>query len=315
MNKQFLEDVKIGLSSQPKFLSSRYFYDKVGDKLFVDIMNMPEYYLTDAEHEILKQQSEAIIVDLNLQKNTFFELIELGAGDGTKTKELLNILLADGYNFEYIPIDISQNALDNLEQCLHIEIPHLKVKTQQGDYFKILASLKDSHHPKVVLFLGSNMGNLLDHEAQAFIYHLGENLNANDKLFLGVDLIKSEEIVLPAYNDAANITANFNLNILERINREFDADFNTELFEHKPEYTEKEGIAKSYLVSTVEQEIEVKALNKTFTFLEGEKIHTEISRKYNDTVINNILQGTDFKVIAKRTDSKNLFADYILNRA
>lgn len=311
---KFARDVAAGLSSTPKFLSSRYFYDAIGDKLFQDIMNMPEYYLTNAEFEIMSKQGAEIIKALGLSKDTYFELVELGAGDGTKTKELLKVLLAEGYNFDYMPIDISQDVLDGLSTSLNKELEDLSVHPQQGDYFDVLASFKDSEHPKVVLFLGSNLGNMEDEQAHDFLYQLGSNLKKDDKLFLGLDQIKSVDIVLPAYDDPQKITAQFNLNLLVRMNRELGANFDLEWFEHAPEYTEEEGIAKSFLVSKRCQMVYIKELDSTVEFREGEKIHTEISRKYNDVILGKILGGTDFKVTDKLMDSKQYFADYILTR-
>ena len=314
MNIQFLKDVEEGLNSDPKFLSSKYFYDKIGDDLFVQIMNMPEYYLTRSEYEIFSDQSNEIIDALEINSNSYFELIELGAGDGLKTKALLNVLLDHKYQFDYIPVDISQNALDDLEESLSKELPSLTVKKKQGTYFEVLKSIKTSNHPKIILFLGSNIGNLLDHEAHNFLDQLASTLNKNDKLLLGVDQIKSRDIVLPAYNDSNNITAKFNLNLLNRINKEFGANFELDSFNHVPEYTEQEGIAKSYLVSNKEQAIYIKAINTTFNFLKGEKIHTEISRKYNDAILEKILSDTKFEIKSKFVDTKKYFADYIINK-
>ncbi len=314
MITQFKKDVELGLSDSPKTLPSKYFYDKKGDELFVQIMNMPEYYLSRTELEIFKEQSQEIINALELDPNQYFELIELGAGDGTKTKELLKILDKNNYNFDYIPIDISQNALDKLEQNLNKELPNVSVEKKQGDYFEMLATLHETQRPKVVLFLGSNIGNMSDELATDFIYKLGANLRSNDKLFLGVDLIKSAEIVLPAYSDAAGITKAFNLNLLTRINKELDGNFNIDTFSHQAKYSEDDGIALSFLVSIEEQKVTLNASEKIFHFAKGEKIHTEISRKYNDEIINDILKDTDFQIQNKLTDSKDYFANYILNR-
>lgn len=314
MIEQFSKDVELGLSNFAKTLPSRYFYDEIGDKLFVDIMNMPEYYLTDSEFEIFKNQSQNIIDGLEVKPDEYFELIELGAGDGTKTKELLKELVAQGYNFDYSPIDISSHALVGLSAILQTEIPSLHVTPKQGDYFEVLHDIKASKHKKCLLFLGSNMGNMSDEEARQFIYQLGANLKTDDKLLLGVDLIKSKDIVLPAYDDAQNITSKFNLNLLHRINKELDGEFELDHFEHQPEYEEEEGIAKSFLVSTKTQSVHIKSVNRTFDFKKGEKIHTEISRKYNDYILNQILEKTDFTITEKLTDSKNYFADYILTR-
>jgi L-histidine N-alpha-methyltransferase len=311
---QLKKEVDEGLSNVEKSLPSKYFYDKTGDALFIKIMHLPEYYVTRSEHEIFKTQSETIIEALQLKPDTYFDLIELGAGDGLKTKELLRELDRGNYRLDYMPIDISQNALDNLEVDLNNELPRLSINKKQGDYFEVLESLKENQHPKVILFLGSNIGNMPDEIATDFISKLSDNLQKGDKLFLGVDLIKPSSIVLPAYSDNQGITADFNLNLLDRINRELEANFDLEFFEHQPEYKESEGIAKSYLVSTKAQQVYIAQLNKTFIFNEGEKILMEISRKYNDTILNSILSKTDFIIKDKITDSKGYFANYILER-
>lgn len=310
----FKNDVEHGLNQTPKTLPSKYFYNKKGDALFVEIMNLPEYYLTRSELDIFKNKTNELIDAIEVQPDSYFELIELGAGDGLKTKELLKELQTKNYSFDYFPIDISSNALTQLEKVLNTEIPNLSVKTQQGDYFEILDVLKESHQPMVILFLGSNIGNMTDEQAAQFIYQLGNNLQKGDQLILGVDLIKSVDIVLPAYNDSQGVTAKFNLNLLDRINEELDADFDTNNFKHQPEYTEEEGIAKSYIVSTANQTVTIKSLNATFQFSKGEKIHTEISRKYNDQLVQKIIKDTDFSLKTKIMDPNEYFADYILTR-
>jgi len=315
MNEQFKIEVEDGLSQSPKSLPSKYFYDKIGDALFVEIMHLSEYYLTRAELEIFKNKSNEIIDNLQVEKDKYFELIELGAGDGLKTKELLKSLLSRGFNFDYFPIDISQNALDKLEDSLKSDLPTLGIKKQQGDYFEILASLKKSKHPKVILFLGSNIGNMSDEVAAQFIYELGSNLTTNDKLLLGVDLKKDASIVLPAYNDSKGITRAFNLNLLNRINKELGGNFDIEQFDHQPAYSETEGIARSFLMSLKKQEIYVEALHKSFEFQKGEKIATEISRKYDDEIIERLIKKTDFKIVKKLTDRRNYFANYIFTRS
>lgn len=277
-------------------------------------MHAPEYYLTRAELEIFQAKTIQMIETLGLNRETYFELVELGAGDGLKTKELLRMLERKLFDFDYLPIDISQNALDNLEKNFARELPRVSLKKMQGDYFEVIESLKTSNHPKVVLFLGSNLGNMSDEEATEFIFKLGENLNVGDKLLLGVDLIKDSAIVLPAYDDKDGITAAFNINLLNRINKELGGDFDVNQFKHQPEYTEEEGIAKSFLMSLTTQEVKIEKLGKTFQFEEGEKIATEISRKYNDQIIQQIIQNSAFEMVDKITDSKNYFSNYILKR-
>ena len=314
MIETFKKDIEAGLSKVLKTLPSKYFYDSIGDKLFVKIMNMPEYYLTRAEHDIFKNQTSNIIEKIKVEPNTFFEIIELGAGDGTKTKLLLKELIGLNFNFKYSPVDISENALKILKTSLKSEISSLDVSTKQGDYFDVLEGLKEQKAPKIVLFLGSNIGNMQDETARIFLKRLSNSLNKNDKVVLGVDLIKSEKIVLPAYSDKDGITKSFNLNLLTRINKELDGDFKEENFNHLATYKEEEGIARSYLVSKLNQEITIKALNKSFSFTKGEKIHTETSRKYNNKILESLLKETDLEITDKLMDSKNLFSDYILTK-
>lgn len=314
INNAFKSDVDKGLTSTMKYLPSKYFYDEKGDALFVKIMNMPEYYLTRAEHEIFKVQTSDIIESFGFDKNQYFELIELGAGDGTKTIELLKHLSQEDFQFEYIPIDISLNALTILEDSLTKELPGLKVTKELGTYFNVLKTLKNSHHPKVVLFLGSNIGNMSDDQAKDFVTKLSNFLNDGDKVLLGVDLIKPTEIVLPAYNDCQGITRDFNLNLLERINRELGGNFDINNFYHQPEYDENSGFAKSFLVSEINQTVSIEVLDKDFHFKEGERIFTEVSRKYNDAILKEILSESELKIKNQFTDSSNYFADYILEK-
>lgn len=315
MIEQFKLDVEQGLSHKPKTLPSKYFYDATGAALFVKIMNMPEYYPTKAEFEIFKHHSSEMIDSMELEPDSFFELIELGAGDGTKTKELLRVLLDRKFDFEYLPIDISSSALNDLEFNLRGEFPALKVRKKHGDYFNVLETLKENHLPKVILFLGSNIGNLSDELSAEFVYHIGSNLKPGDKLILGLDLIKSEELVIPAYDDPQGITRDFNLNLLSRINNELGGSFDLSTFEHLAEYTSDEGIARSFLMSRIDQEITIDSIGKTFKFEKGERMQTEISRKYNDDILHKILNRTDFEIINKLTDKRGYFADYILHRS
>lgn len=314
MLEQFKQDVLSGLSQTPKQIPSKYFYDKRGDELFVEIMNMPEYYLTRSEMEIFQKQSRDIISSFDVQKGEEIEVVELGAGDGTKTIHLLYELIRSRITFKYIPIDISSNALDGLEHRMKEEIPNLEIDSLHGDYFQMLNDLKKSPNRKIILFLGSSIGNMSDEEASAFIGSLSKNLNKGDKIVLGVDLIKEKSVVLPAYDDAAGITRDFNLNLLERMNRELGANFDLDSFVHDPEYHESEGIAKSFLKSTKKQVVEIKSINKQFAFDENERIHTEISRKYNDQILNKIIDHAPLSIQHCFTDQKNWFGDYIINR-
>lgn len=313
-NNTFLKDINHGLSQNPKYISSHYFYDKAGDELFQKIKDMPEYYLTNSELEIFKEQSKEIIESFNVDKNQEFELIELGAGDGEKTQHLLKTLLAENFKYKYIPVDISENSLSVITERMMNLFPDLKISPQQGDYFQVLDELFISDKPKVILFIGSNLGNMADEMASNFLKKIAVHLKSGEKLLLGLDLIKSQEIVLPAYNDAAGITREFNLNLLKRINRELGSDFNITDFKHEPEYTEEQGIAKSFLKSTKKQTVYIKDLDKSFEFEKDEMIHTEISRKYNDEILKTVIDNSGLEISTKLLDSKKYFADYILTK-
>ncbi len=312
MSESFLADVRAGLSSSPKSLSSKYFYDAAGDALFVQIMALPEYYLTRAEMEIFATQANDIVAAFDQDKNVQFEVIELGAGDGTKTVHLLRALLERGYDFEYIPVDISANAMQGLERDLRQQLPELNINPKAGDYFEMLGELRSTKHPKIILFLGSNIGNLLDQEAAEFMSSLAANLMLGDKLLLGVDLIKSADIVLPAYNDKSGITRQFNLNLLQRINRELGGNFDVAKFEHYAEYDANEGIARSFLVSKLDQIVTLEGSNDEYSFAQGERMKVEISRKYDDKILGHILHGSAFDIVDSFSDANRYFTDYLL---
>lgn len=314
MNTQFKKDVFNGLSQSPKTLPSKYFYDKIGDKLFVKIMHLPEYYLTRAEHEIFDTKSEDIIHKLKLNTSSHIDLIELGAGDGKKTKTFLKVLLENNYKFRYMPIDISQHALDQLEIALKKEFQTLDIEKKQGEYFGVLEDIKSNTSQKIIMFLGSNLGNLKDEAAKEFLVKLSDALQVGDKIILGLDRIKPKAIVLPAYNDSAGVTEAFNFNLLHRINRELKANFNVSNFRYQPEYDEKTGILKSFLVSEIDHEVCFNNEGKSFNFKEGEKIEVEISRKYDDHILQSFLDSTDLIQTSKISDSKNYFNSYILER-
>jgi dimethylhistidine N-methyltransferase len=312
--EEFIRDVDVGLSKTKKELPSKYFYDAKGSELFVQIMNLPEYYLTRSEADILKNKSLELIELLSINKDEYVELIELGSGDGTKTKELLKVMDQEGFNFDYLPIDISETSLYALKEMLNRELPQVNVQIQHGDYFNVLSSLSDRKHKKVLFFLGSNLGNYSDQQASKFLHQLGANLHSNDLLVLGLDMIKDEGLVLAAYNDKAGVTRQFNLNLLNRINRQLGGDFNLSSFRHAPEYCADKGIATSYLQSTIEQTVAIEKTGKVYQFDQGEKIHVEISRKYSDSVLENIIEKTDFAQVGKIMDSHDYFADYVLQR-
>lgn len=313
-DKRFLKDVDDGLSKPNKSLPSKYFYDKRGSELFMKIMRLPEYYLTRAELDIFANKSHRLVELFGIHPNKHVELIELGSGDGTKTKHLLAWMHAQDYQFHYYPIDISADSLNTLSAMLAKELPEVAITTQHGDYFRILSSLKENTDQKIVFFLGSNLGNYTDEQAADFIYQLGANMHPDDLLVLGLDLVKPQAQVLPAYNDSAGVTREFNLNLLARINRELGANFELDQFSHRAEYDEATGLASSYLQSDAEQAVEIPTLAKSYQFSKGEKISVEISRKYSDQILSTIIRQSDFEIVGKVLDQNEAFADYVLRR-
>lgn len=306
----FAQDVLQGLSSSPKSLPSRYFYDEKGDKTFQQIMAMPAYYLTRCEHEILEKEKDTILKLLGSDK-TPFQLIELGAGDGTKTKVLLQHFLQQQVPFEYFPIDISENALSLLTADLYNTFPELKVRPQQGDYFEAIHSLDNGKTKKAILFLGANIGNFTIPQASGFLKKMANNLQKGDLLLIGFDLKKDPPIILEAYNDKEGITKAFNLNLLHRLNIELGGNFNLNDFDHFPSYNPETGEMKSYLISIKAQDVFIEAIGQGFHFNAWETIYMEISQKYGLEQINALAEETGFSVVENLFDSKNYFVDTI----
>jgi L-histidine N-alpha-methyltransferase len=305
----FGEDILKGLSQYPKKLPSKYFYDAKGDQLFQDIMNMPEYYLTDCEYDILQTQKDSI---LKLIGEDTFDLVELGAGDGTKTKVLLEHFLAQEADFCYSPIDISGNVLRHLKDDLELRWPQLCCEPLQGDYFKVLEDLALTHEiKKVILFLGANIGNFTQDRAEAFLEHVGDYMRPDDLLIVGFDLKKAPEVILNAYNDPAGITAAFNLNLLERINRELQANFQLDQFKHWETYDPISGATRSFIVSTKDQEVNIEALGRTFHFEAWEAMDVELSQKYDVPMIEQLAEEAGFEVVEHLFDEKRYFMDSV----
>lgn len=305
----FAKDIHLGLTSNPKCLSSKYFYDETGDQLFQTIMGLGEYYLTRCEFEIFDKQKEEILKSF-LGSDSSFNLVELGAGDGTKTKVLLKHFVNEGVDFSYSPIDISQHVLEVLSSDLEKSIPKLKVNAIQGDYFDALAKLNENNFQKeVVLFLGSNIGNFSNGSALKFLKRLGDNLGSGDMLFIGFDLMKNPNVILNAYNDKLGVTKEFNINLLRRINKELGANFDLEGYEHFPTYDPISGETKSYLVSNKEQEVFIEATGETYSFDAWEAIHTEVSQKYSSKMIYQFAEQAGFRVVKNFKDESEFYVD------
>lgn len=311
----FRNDIRKGLTDYPKHISSKYFYDKKGDRLFQEIMSMPEYYLTGCEMEIISNNTRAI-GELFRDRENGLDLIELGAGDGKKTKVLLKYMAENNFNFVYKPIDISENALELLSKALANEMPTLTVNTKNGEYFEVLERLKMfDKRKKVIMVLGSNIGNLPHPIAVGFLTKLRESMLGDDLLFMGFDQKKDPQTILNAYNDEAGITEAFNKNVLVRVNRELDANFDIDKFRHWETYNPETGTAKSFLVSTEEMSVQIKRLDLTIHFDLWETIHTEISQKYDDKIVEWLAEQSGLEIETSFSDSKQYYKNYVFRRA
>ncbi|MEQ8625680.1 MAG: L-histidine N(alpha)-methyltransferase [Vicingaceae bacterium] len=307
MNKEFATDIKEGLSQQPKRLYSKYFYDEKGDQLFQEIMKMEEYYLTRSEFEIFSMKKQQIFDAIKLDKKKL-QLVEFGAGDGLKTKLLLDYLMKEKVDFEYLPIDISSSVLKQLQGDLKDRWPKMEVNPIQKSYFEALEGL-GSKKRKLVLFLGSNIGNFNLEEANSFLNKIYNNLNSGDYLLIGADLKKDPTIILDAYNDKKGITKSFNLNLLARINAEFDANFELNEFKHYPTYDPVSGETKSYLVSMKDQTVRMNKLDLNYDFKYAEPLFMEISKKYSLQELEALAKESNFKVIEHFHDCKHYFVN------
>lgn len=306
----FLADVVKGLSSSPKSLSSKYFYNEEGDRLFQKIMGLKEYYLTRAEFEIIETNRTEICKIFST--GDAIDVIELGAGDGIKTRLLLEELVNHNIDFNYYPVDISANALEVVSTSLRLSFPSISVIPVQDEYFSALGFLgRVNNRKKVVLFLGANIGNLNNEEVKAFLKGLNKNLQNGDVVFIGIDLKKNPETILAAYNDESGVTAAFNFNLLKRINNELDADFNLDSFIHSPTYDSQSGETKSYLESKFKQTVYIKAADLVVHLEEGERVQTELSKKYSLDEVEKLSAESNFQVIENFHDHKKYFLNTV----
>lgn len=298
-----------GLSKKPKGLPSRFFYDDKGSDLFKQIMSLEEYYPTRCETEILTQHGPSIARHLADSK---FNLIELGCGDGAKTIILLKHLLDQKAHFNFVPLDISQAAVEFLLDNLEKEFKNIpfQIEGLVAEYFQGLTWLTENLSEKnLVLFLGSNIGNFNRPTALRFLRHLWHSLNNDDLVLIGFDLKKDLDVLYDAYNDSKGVTKEFNFNVLERINETLGGNFDRKNFQHQGLYNVQTGAMESYLISQVKQKVYISELGREFLFEPWEAIHMEYSYKYLESDIESLAKSTGFEIIEFFTDEKNYFVD------
>lgn len=304
--RAFLADVIAGLSADPKRIPPKYFYDERGSQLFEAITRTPEYYPTRTETGILTEYADDIARFIPDDA----ALVEFGAGSLTKAR----ILLAAASIKAFVPVDISGAFLDGEAARLSREIPGLKVLPVAADFtapFALPAEVEQM--PKVGFFPGSTLGNFEPHEAAAFLRHAGRLLGTGSRLIIGVDLVKDPDILTRAYNDAAGVTAEFNLNLLRRINRELGANFDLGSFWHRAVYNREQLRIEMHLASKVRQRVRIDG--RCFDFRRGETIHTESSYKYTPELFRTLATGSGWRLAETWTDRDKWFAVHALVRS
>ncbi|MBS3650431.1 L-histidine N(alpha)-methyltransferase [Pseudaminobacter sp. 19-2017] len=300
----FAADVVAGLQATPKRIPSKYFYDTAGSLLFEEITQLPEYYPTRVERGILTENAEAIAKLLPAGR----ALIEFGNGSSAKTRIVLR---AARELSAYVPVDIAAEFLEEQAKTLRLEFPSLNVLPVAADFtraFDLPASLRTM--PRVGFFPGSTIGNFDPPDAAAFLHHSGLSLGTGAVMVIGVDLVKNEAVLHAAYNDAAGVTARFNLNLLARINRELGGDFDLGSFEHRAFFDRGHSRIEMHLVSRAVQRVSVDGCS--FDFAEGETIHTENSYKYTVEAFQALAREAGWRPIRVWTDSDGWFSIHVL---
>lgn len=295
-----------GLSATQKALSSAWFYDDEGSRIFQRIMALPEYYLTRLEHALLQDSADELVQCLATDGRPL-DLMELGSGDGEKTLTLCRTLQERQVDCTYRPIDVSAHALAELSRRFEQHLPEMALEPVLGDYFEHWP-VTSADSRQVAMLLGSNLGNLDERGAVALLQRVRSQLRDGDMLLLGLDLVKNPHVIHAAYDDAQGVTAEFNLNLLRRLNRELGMDFDLGRFTHFASYCPLAGVVRSFLVSAVAQTVSSTVLDREFRFDAGETIYTEQSQKYSAPMIERLAQLSGFENARLITDPNRWYA-------
>lgn len=307
----FAQDAAAGLTASPKRLSSKYLYDEVGSALFDAITTLPEYYLSRAETEILRDWGWQMVRVLDSP----IDFLELGSGSAVKTRLLIEEALRVQGRLRYSPIDISTEALRASSMALVDAYPGLTVRAFAGDYFDVLASRALRFDRRALaMFMGSNIGNYEPEQAATILSLLRDALRPGDGLLVGMDLKKDPKVLELAYDDPAGVTAAFNRNVLARMNRELGANFDAKNFGYLAQYDEAHGAVNAYLEARDAARVHIGAINLDVEFAAGERIHTETSYKFSRTDVTKLAAATGFKVASTWTDRAARFSVNLLVR-
>ena len=286
----YAEEVSRGLTARRKHLPCKLFYDQAGSALFEEITELPEYYLTRTELEMLEEYSREIIQTAGAPVS----VVELGAGTATKTTTLLRAVARRQLRVKYFPVDISRSALGEAQARVRQEFPGALIRPMVADFSNGFGFLRQIAGRKLVLYLGSSIGNFDPADAVRMLKRVRGQLSPGDALLLGTDMVKSGELLVPAYDDAQGITAEFNKNILRRINRELGANFDLNSFRHIAEWNPEASRMEIYLESTRSQSVRLPMADILVQFASGERIHTENSYKYRMEMVERMLCASAF---------------------
>lgn len=301
---RFARAVATGLTVMPKRLPCCYFYDQAGSELFEAICELPEYYVTRAESAILETHARDIVAAAPAST-----LIELGSGAATKTRWLLDAFMQHQGTLRYVPVDICRTVLEDSSRALLRAYPTLEILAVAGEYQEALTHLQSEGEPKLILWLGSNIGNFARDEAATFLTRVRQTLNPGDRLLVGIDLRKDRKTLEAAYDDSRGVTADFNRNLLVRINQELGGHFNPASFAHRAVYDEAAGRIQMYLVNECAQSVAIDELNLVVPFAAGEAIHTEDSYKYSLEEIATLARSAGLVVVRQWFDVARRFCE------
>jgi L-histidine Nalpha-methyltransferase len=300
----FAEDVELGLSSSPKTLPCKLFYDQAGSALFEQITRLPEYYPTRTELEILRDRSGEIANEVR----PGVTVVELGSGTATKTTTLLQAFSRRQLRVPYFPVDISPAALAEARERVESQCTRVSVRPVVADFSQGFDFLQDIPGRKLVLYLGSSIGNFDPGPAVAMLSQIRSQLAVGDALLLGTDLVKDPSILVPAYDDAQGVTEQFDKNILARLNRELGANFDLDFFRHIAIWNAEQSRMEISLESLRPQVVDLGLLNRQVRFANGERIHTESSYKYTMPMVREMLERSGFCLDATWFDHQTWFA-------
>lgn len=287
--QQMVRDVRLGLTRSPKQLSPKYFYDERGSELFEEITQLSEYYLTRAERALLEQKIGEIV-----RTAQPCSLVELGAGSATKTHIILDEMIANGCAECYVPVDVSKDFLEATAIQLRADYPNVRITPVVSDITEAFA-LPPVASPTLVAFLGSTIGNFSREQAIQLLSHMSRSMGPTDRFLLGADLIKDPEIINRAYNDSKGVTAAFNLNVLNRLNRELNANFPIDAFDHRAFYNSEQHRVEMHLIARRPVKVVIPEIGE-ISFEKGESIRTELSYKYDRPMLEDILSASGLAI-------------------